>query len=256
MPRKRAFKESSVAAISGGATRPGAPKSNTPKPGAPHYHGHRDRLRSRFMETGGVGMADYEILELALFLAFPRRDTKPLAKVLIDRFESLAGVLSASPEQLAEVPGCGEAVVAVLKITREAGLRLLRGDVIMRHAVSSWQALIDYCRASMGFETTEQFRILFLDRKNFVIADEVQQRGTIDHTPVYPREVIKRALMLQASAIILVHNHPSGDPTPSRDDIDMTNQIRDAGRALGVSLHDHVVVGRKDFISFKGLGLL
>jgi DNA repair protein RadC len=255
-PRSRAFKESVGANLRAAKTSAPKASASAPKASAPHYHGHRDRLRNRFMETGGVGMADYEILELVLFGASARGDTKPLAKALEQKFKSLAGVLSASPDQLMEVPGCGEAVVAVLKITREAGLRLLRSDVVKRHAVSSWQALIDYCRASMSFEATEQFRILFLDRKNFVIADEVQQRGTVDHTPVYPREVIKRALMLQASAIILVHNHPSGDPTPSRDDIDMTNQIREAGRALGVVLHDHVVVGREDFISFKSLGLL
>lgn len=238
------------------AAKPASPAATQLSEAAPHYHGHRDRLRARFMETGGAGLPDYELLELILFAASVRGDTKPLAKALLQEFKTFAAVLSASPDRLLAVPGCGQAAVAALKIAREAGLRLLREEVINRHAVSSWQALLDYCRASMSHEGIEQFRILFLDRKNQVIADEIQQRGTVDHTPVYPREVVKRALVLQASAIIIVHNHPSGDPTPSRDDIDMTVQIRDAGRAVGIALHDHVVIGKADHFSFKALGLI
>jgi DNA repair protein RadC len=222
----------------------------------PHYLGHRERLRLRFRDTQGAGLADYEILELLLFAAAPRRDTKPLAKALLQRFGNLGAVLAAEPGRLSEVEGCGDSAISLLKVTREAALRMLKAEIVNRHAIGSWQALLDYCRASMAHEATEQFRILFLDRKNFVIADEIQQKGTVDHTPVYPREVVKRALMLQASAIIMVHNHPSGDPTPSRADIDMTKQIREAARGVGITLHDHVVVGKNDTVSFKRLGLL
>jgi DNA repair protein RadC len=221
-----------------------------------HYLGHRERLRERFRETGGAGLPDYEILELILFGAHRRGDVKPLAKALVKRFGDLGGVLAAEPARLTEVPGCGEAAVSAIKVAREAGLRMLRGRVMNRHAIGSWDALIDYCRASMAHESTERFRILFLDRKNQLIADEVQQTGTVDHTPVYPREVVKRALELQASALIMVHNHPSGDPTPSRADIEMTRQVRDAGRAVGVELHDHVVIGGGAFVSLKSLGLI
>ncbi len=223
---------------------------------APHYLGHRERLRARFLETGGTGMPDYEILELILFGVFRQGDVKPLAKRLLQEFGSLGGVLAADAARLREVKGCGETAIAALKVTREAGLRILRGDVLQRHVISSWQALLDYCRAALADEPTEQFRILFLDRKNHVIKDERQQQGTVDHTPVYPREVVKRALELQASALILVHNHPSGDPTPSAADIEMTRQVREAARVVGIALHDHVVIGRKGHASFKSLGLL
>ena len=223
---------------------------------APHYLGHRERLRARFLETGGAGMPDYEILELILFGVFRQGDVKPLAKRLVQEFGSLGGVLAADAARLREVKGCGETAIAALKVTREAGLRLLRGDVLQRPVISSWQALLDYCRAALADEPTEQFRILFLDRKNHVIKDERQQQGTVDHTPVYPREVVKRALELQASALILVHNHPSGDPTPSAADIEMTRQVREAARAVGIALHDHVVIGRKTHASFRSLGLL
>ncbi len=236
------------------------PKAATPEsPDAeaakPHYLGHRERLRERFLETGGDGMPDYEILELLLFSAIPRRDVKPLAKELLQAFGSLGALLSAEPQRLRRA-GCSEAVVAMLKLVRVAGLRLLKGEVLHRHAISSWQALLDYCHAAMQHNPTEQFRILFLDRKNVVIADEEQQRGTVDHTPVYPREVVRRALELQASAVILVHNHPSGDPTPSKADIEMTKQVRDAARAVGITLHDHVIVGRQGHTSFRGRGLI
>jgi DNA repair protein RadC len=223
---------------------------------APHYHGHRDRLRARFREGGRAALADYELLELLLFRALPRRDVKPLAKSLIEKFGSFAEVISAPPARLAEVEGAGEAVISELKIVEAAAHHFARGKVRARPVLSSWNAVLDYCRAAMGFEASEQFRILFLDRKNGLIADELQQRGTVDHTPVYPREVVKRALELSASAIILVHNHPSGDPTPSRADVEMTKQIVEAARPLGITVHDHIVVGRRGHASFRELKLI
>ncbi len=222
----------------------------------PDQVGHRDRLRKRFMKAGADAVADYELLELILFQAQPRGDVKPLAKALIDRFGSFAEAVSAPPERLREIDGIGDSAVIALKSVRAAALKLMQGRVLQKPALASWTALMDYCRASMAFETTEQFRILFLDRKNILIGDEVQQSGTIDHTPVYPREVIKRALELGASAIIMVHNHPSGDPTPSKADIEMTKQVKEAGEKLGVILHDHVVIGRSGDASFKSIGLL
>jgi DNA repair protein RadC len=222
----------------------------------PHYHGHRARLRARFLESGGAGIPDYEILELILFGVFRNGDVKPLAKALIAECGSLGAVLSAPAERLAKVPGCGEAVIAALKVTREAGLRLLKEDAMQRPAISNWQALLDYCRAALQHEGIEQFRILFLDRKNQIIADEAQQRGTVDHTPVYPREVVKRALELNAAALILVHNHPSGDPTPSRADVEMTRQVRQAAAVMGIELHDHLIVGRKGHVSLREKGLI
>ncbi|WP_341705087.1 DNA repair protein RadC [Ferrovibrio sp.] len=223
----------------------------------PHFHGHRARLRARFLDSGGAGIPDYEILELILFGVFRNGDVKPLAKALIDGCGgSLAAVLSAPAERLAKIPGCGAAAIAALKVTREAGLRLLKAEAMARPAIANWQALLDYCRAALQHEGTEQFRILFLDRRNQVIADEAQQRGTIDHTPVYPREVVRRALELNAAALILVHNHPSGDPTPSRADIEMTRQVAQAASALGIALHDHLVIGRKGHVSFREKGLM
>ncbi len=222
----------------------------------PDYLGHRQRLRQRFLAGEGAGMPDYEILELILTGANPRGDVKPLAKELLRRFGTLGAVLSAAPERLAEVKGCGEAAVALLKATREAGLRLLRGELGDRPVIGHWQALIDYCRARLRHETNEQFRLIFLDVKNQVVADEQQSRGTIDHTPVYPREVARRALELGAAAVIMVHNHPSGDPTPSRADVEMTRQVAEALKTLGIAVHDHVVIGRDDWRSFRALGLL
>ncbi len=201
-------------------------------------------------------MPDYELLELTLFAAVPRRDTKPLAKTLIARFGSFAEVIAAPRERLMEIPGIGEAVVGQLKIVEAAAQRLARGKVIGRPALSSWAALLDYFTAAMARNPNEEFRVLFLDRKNILVADEVQSRGTIDHTPVYPREIVKRALEHGASAIILVHNHPSGDPTPSRADIDMTREIAQAAKALKIAIHDHLVIGRGGHASFKSLGLL
>jgi len=224
--------------------------------GKPHYLGHRERLRRRFREAGPDALPDYELLELILFRAAPRRDTKPLAKSLIARFGTFAEVVNAPEELLREVPGIGEAAITELKLVRAAALRLMRGEVLERPVLSSWSQVLDYCRASMGFESKEQFRILFLDKRNQIIADEVQQTGTVDHTPVYVREVVKRTLELSATAIVLVHNHPSGDPTPSRADIEMTRQIVAAAKPLGVLVHDHIIVGKQGYASLKGLGLI
>ncbi len=220
----------------------------------PHYHGHRQRLRDRFL-TGEGGLPDYELLELLLFFSIPRRDVKPLAKQLIERFGSLGGVLAASSELLAEFDLDHHSIVHFRALRETAG-RLAREEVADRPIIGSWQKLLDYCRTTMAHNKTEQFRLLFLDRKNTLIADEVQQQGTVDHTPVYPREVVKRALQLGASSLIMVHNHPSGDPTPSQADIDMTEEVKAAAEALGIALHDHVVIGRKGHTSFKSAGLL
>jgi len=218
--------------------------------------GHRERLRARFVAGGAEAMPDYELLELTLFAALPRRDTKPLAKALLARFGSFAEVISAPRARLMEVKGVGEAVVSHFKIVEAAAQRLAKSRVIGRPALSSWAALLDYCTAAMARCESEEFRVLFLDRKNVLIADEVQSKGTVDHTPVYPREIVKRALELSASAIILVHNHPSGDPTPSKADIQMTREIVGAAKTLGLAVHDHLVIGRGGHASFKSLGLL
>ncbi len=223
---------------------------------APSGAGHRERLRERFRAGGAEAMPDYELLELVLFRAIPRRDTKDLAKRLIARFGSFAGVMAAPEARLREVKDAGEAVATELKIVRAAALRLLREDVIGRPAMESWAQVLDYLRAAQAFEHREQFRILFLDKKNRLLADEVQQEGTVDHTPVYVREVVKRALELSATAIILVHNHPSGDPTPSRADIEMTRNIVLAAKNLGIAVHDHVIVGREGHASLKALGVM
>ena len=223
---------------------------------APHYHGHRERLRDRFRKNGGGALSDYELLELLLFSAIPRRDVKPLAKALIARLGGFGAVLSAERRALAEVPGLGEIAIDALKAAREAGVRLVREEAMKRPVLGSWQKVLDYCRVTMAHAPTEQFRLLFLDRKNGLIADELQQTGTVDHAPVYPREVVKRALELAASAIIMVHNHPSGDPTPSKADIEMTRNVARAAEVVGVALHDHIIVGRTGHSSFKGLGLL
>jgi len=222
----------------------------------PHYHGHRERLRSRFAEFGSDSLTDYEMLELLLFRSIPRADTKGTAKALINRFGSFAEVLGAPEHLLTEVPGIGESAARDLKIVAAAAQRMLRGEVRGKQVLSSWSSVVDYCRAAMAFETREQFRILFLDKKNALIADEVQQTGTVDHTPVYPREVVRRALELSASAVILVHNHPSGDPTPSRADIEMTKTIIDTAKPLGIAVHDHVIIGKSGHVSMKGLLLI
>ncbi len=218
--------------------------------------GHRERLRARFLKGGADAMPDYELLEMTLFAALPRRDTKPLAKALLARFGSFAEVIAAPRARLMEVKGVGEGIANHLKIVEAAAHRLAKTRVMGRPALSSWSALLDYCTATMARSQTEEFRVLFLDRKNNLIADEVQNRGTVDHTPVYPREIIKRALELTASSLILVHNHPSGDPTPSKADIAMTREIVMAAKALSIAVHDHLVIGRNGHASFKSLGLL
>jgi DNA repair protein RadC len=233
-----------------------ADEEKKPKIPKPHWHGHRDRLRARFARAGEAGLQDYELLELLLFRSKARGDVKPVAKALLAKFGGFAETLAAPPERLTEVAGVGAETALELKIVHAAAVKLAQERVLRRPVISSWDELLAYCRASMADEKIEQFRILFLDKKNILIADEVQQKGTVDHTPVYPREVVKRALELSASAIILVHNHPSGDPTPSRADIEMTNQIVKAAQALGVRVHDHLVIGHRSQASFKGLGLL
>ncbi len=222
----------------------------------PHFAGHRERLKSRFRENGQEAVADYELLELILFQVLPRRDTKPLAKALIVRFGSFSEVLAAPEKRLREVEGVGEAVALHLKVVEAAAKRYARDPIRERPLLDSWASVIDYCRAAMAYEQVEQFRILFLDRRNKLIADEMQQRGTVDHTPVYPREVVKRALELSATAVVLVHNHPSGDPTPSRADIEMTRNIVEIAKPLGIVVHDHIIVGKSGHASFRGLKLI
>ena len=225
-----------------------------PEP-SPHYSGHRDRLRDRARKGGLAALPDYELLELYLFRSIPMRDVKPLAKALLTRFASLSGVLAASPADLRTVAGVGESVALDLTLMHEATLRVGREAVTKRTVISSWSQLLSYVRIALANEPREQFRVLFLDKKNQLIADEVMNRGTVDHAPVYPREVVRRALELSSSSIILVHNHPSGDPTPSAADVEMTRQVVEAGRPLRVAIHDHLVVGREGVASLKALGL-
>ncbi|WP_299619022.1 DNA repair protein RadC [uncultured Tateyamaria sp.] len=217
---------------------------------------HRKRLRTRFVEGGASAMPDYELLELILFRAIPRQDVKPLAHDLMNAFGDFNRVITAPIDRLRSFKGVGDAVITELKIVEAAAQRLARSKVLNKQLISSWDALIDYCHTTMAHRETEQFRVLFLDRKNVLIADEEQAKGTVDHVPVYPREVAKRALELNASALILVHNHPSGDPTPSQIDIDMTAQMEMACAALGLTLHDHLIVGKSRELSFKSEGYL
>ncbi|MDZ4312296.1 MAG: DNA repair protein RadC [Cypionkella sp.] len=217
---------------------------------------HRKRLRTRFMEGGAAAMPDYELLELLLFRAIPRQDVKPLARELLETFGDFNRVVTAVPARLMMVKGVGEAVVQELKIVEAAAQRMMRARVMNRPLLSSWDALLDYCHTAMAHRETEQFRILFLDRKNVLIADEEQAKGTVDHVPVYPREVVKRGLELNASALILVHNHPSGDPTPSQADITMTLQVQEAAQVLGITLHDHLIIGKSRELSFRSAGYL
>src|SRR5689334_19613366 len=223
---------------------------------APHYHGHRERRRERFRDAGAEALSDYELLELLLFRALPRRDVKPLAKTLLTQFGSFAEVIAAPEVRLAEVKGLAGAGITELKIVQAAASRLLHGAIKKRPVLSSWSSVLDYCRTAQGFADREQFRVLFLDKRNHLIADEVQQTGTVDHTPVYPREVVKRALELSATAVILVHNHPSGDPTPSTADIEMTRQIVEIAAPLGIAVHDHIFVGKDGHASLRGLKLM
>ncbi|MEX3009186.1 DNA repair protein RadC [Hoeflea sp. TYP-13] len=221
-----------------------------------HHHGHRERLRERFQNAGPEALADYELLELLLFRLIPRRDTKPIAKALLDRFGSISEIMGAPVNLLCEVQGIGETVAGDIKVIAALTQRMLRTDIINRPVLASWSAVVEYCKTAMAYERREQFRILFLDKKNTLIADEVQQSGTVDHTPVYPREVVRRALELSATAIILVHNHPSGDPTPSRADVEMTHKIIEAASPLDIAVHDHIIIGRAGHASLKGLALI
>lgn len=223
---------------------------------APSHAGHRERLRARADQGGLPALPDYELLELYLFRSIPLKDVKPVAKALLQRFGGLAAALSASVDDLCTIKGIGRAVALDLKLLHEATLRIHRGEAQKRPVISSWNALLDYVRITLAHEPREQFRVLFLDKRNQLIADEVMGRGTVDHAPVYPREVVRRALELSAGSIIMVHNHPGGDPTPSSADIDMTRQVVDAGRALRIAVHDHLVVARHGTASFKALGLL
>jgi DNA repair protein RadC len=222
----------------------------------PDYLGHRQRLRERFLNGGDGALQDYELLELLLAQVQKRIDTKPVAKSLIRRFGSFAGVMAAAPDQLQEVDGVGPAATVIVKVVQACAVRMAQQEVVKREVIGSWKKLLDYLRMAMAEQKTEQFRLLFLDNKNALIADEEQQRGTVNHTPVYPREVVRRALELGASAIILVHNHPSGDPTPSQDDIAMTKEVAAAADKLGISVHDHIIIGRKGHASLRSLGHL
>lgn len=233
------------------------PPRSIPAGRVPSYlSDHRKRLRARFQTGGAEAIPDYELLELVLFRALPRQDVKPLARRLLEQFGDFNRVLSAAPERLRDLHGVGEAVIVELKIVEAAAQRLARAKVLNQNAISSWDALLDYCHTQMAHRDTEQFRVLYLDRKNVLIADEAQAKGTVDHVPVYPREIVKRALELNASAIILVHNHPSGDPTPSASDIDMTAQVDAACAALSLTLHDHLVIGKSREVSFRAQGYL
>ena len=228
-----------------------------PKGRMPSYiQDHRKRLRERFLTGGAPAMPDYELLELILFRSIPRCDVKPVARRLMDTFGDFSRVLSAPLERLLEVRGVGDAVAVDLKILEASTHRMARARILQKPVLSSWDALLDYCHTAMSHRETEHFRVLFLDRKNVLIEDEEQGKGTIDHVPVYPREIMKRALEINASALILVHNHPSGDPTPSQSDISMTNQIQDAASALGITLHDHLIIGKSQELSFRSEQLL
>lgn len=253
MTKFSAFSEQPLPLFTGDET----PVTAIPAGRLPSYIAdHRQRLRERFLTGGAQAMPDYELLELVLFRAIPRRDVKPLARALLDQFGDFNRVITAPVGRLAEVKGIGNAVITELKIIEAAAHRMARAKVMQRHAISSWDAIIDYCHTVMTHRETEQFRVLYLDSKNTLIADEEQAKGTVDHVPVYPREVAKRALQLNATALILVHNHPSGDPTPSQSDIDMTEQIRVACGALGLTLHDHLIIGKSTELSFRAQGFL
>ena len=230
-----------------------SPAAEPPGPGT---DGHRARMRTRLLTAGPDALADHEMLEMVLFLALPRRDTKPIARALMGRFGSFAGAIAAPRQELLGIDGLGEAGLAALKVVHAAALRLARAEVLDQPVLNNWDRLMAYLNAVLARERVEQFRILFLDNKNRLLADEAQARGTVNHTPVYPREVVKRALELHATALILVHNHPSGDPTPSRDDIEMTREIRAAAQTLSVVLHDHVIIGNGRWLSFRKEGLI
>ncbi len=233
-----------------------APQPDPAPPSPVSAEGHRNRLRARLLTGGSDSVADHELLELVLFLALPRRDTKPIARALLARFGSFAGAVSAPLPDLRSVEGMGDAGAAALKTIQAAAQRLARAEVLHQPVLANWDRLIDYLTAVLARERVEQFRVLFLDNRNRLIADEAQARGTVNHTPVYPREVVKRALELHATALILVHNHPSGDPNPSRDDIEMTGLVKQAAAALAITLHDHIIVGNGRWFSFRQEGMI
>jgi DNA repair protein RadC len=256
MPRDPAFREAPLPLFAAAPADEAAAAALPPGRLPSYIADHRARLRARFTDGGAAAMPDYELLELVLFRAIPRQDVKPLARLLIDTFGDFNRVLAAAPARLLDVAGVGPSVVLELKIVAAAAERMARARVLGRAVIDSWDALLDYCRTAMAHRETEQFRVLYLDRKNVLIADEEQGRGTVDHVPVYPREVVKRALEINASALILVHNHPSGDPSPSQADIAMTLKIRDAAEVLGLTLHDHLIVGKGREVSFRSAGYL
>ncbi len=227
-----------------------------PGPAAVGAEGHRARMRTRLLTAGPEALADHELLEMVLFLALPRRDTKPIARTLMGRFGSFASAIAAPLADLRATEGLGEAGAAALKTVHAAALRLARAEVMHRPVLNNWDRLMEYLNIVLARERVEQFRVLFLDNRNRLLADEAQARGTVNHTPVYPREVVKRALELHATALIVVHNHPSGDPTPSQDDIEMTAEIKRAAQSLSILLHDHVIVGNGKWLSFRREGLL
>ena len=229
-------------------------RQETPEPDS--RHGHRERLRDRFANSGPDALADYELLELLLFRSLPRRDTKPIAKALLKHFGSFSALFGASLDRLKEVEGVGDTVALDLKTVFATMQRMQRADILGRNVLDSWNAVVAYCQSVMAEESREQFRVLFLDKKNALIADEVQQSGTVDQTPVYPREVVRRALELSSTALILVHNHPSGDPTPSRADIEMTHKVVEACTPLSIQVHDHIIIGRGTHVSFRALDLI
>ena len=231
-------------------------KAAKPKSGKPHYAGHRQRLKQRFLDQGAEALADYELLEILLFLAIPRGDVKPLAKGLIARFGSFANVVTAPVEELRSVKGVGETAAAALKLAPAAAKRLAQEQVLSAPVISSWEQLIDYCQITLGHLTEEEMHVLYLDKKNRLISDDTHGVGTVDRAPVYPREVIRRALSLQATSLILVHNHPSGDPSPSKEDVTMTREIQAAARTLEITVHDHLIIARGGHNSFKSMGLL
>ena len=233
------------------STQPEADAEKTPDAA-----GHRSRLRQRLLDGGAEALADYEVLEYLLFAARPRGDTKPTAKALIARFGSLAGVLNADHHALAEAEGMGEVSAAALKAVALAARRMARGEVTQKPVLGSWQALLDYLTIDMAHLTVERVRVLYLDTRNRLILDYQAQEGTIDEAAIHPREVVKKALEVGASAMILVHNHPSGNPEPSRADIQITQRIAEAGRLLGITVHDHVIVGREGHVSLKAKGLI
>jgi DNA repair protein RadC len=256
MSQHRAFQEGPLPLFTPAGDQDEAVAAPLPERLPSYIADHRKRLRTRFTEGGAAAMPDYELLELVLFRAIPRQDVKPLARLLLDTFGDFNRIVTAPAPRLLAVKGVGEAVVLELKIVEASAQRMMRARVMQRPVLSSWDALLDYCHTAMSHRETETFRVLYLDRKNVLIGDEEQARGTVDHVPVYPREVMKRALELNASALILVHNHPSGDPTPSSADLSMTAQIKDAAEVLGLILHDHLIIGKSRELSFRAEGYL